>query len=152
MPAMQPRLVALTAGPFHIALPIPSIRQILDMGGASRLAPTDPRALGVEPISLARVLGAEPLTDAPALLLFDGHTGPVLLSVCRLEGVFEAAEVRPLPPTVATRWPDLVTGTTRSPHGGALLLVLDPRVLMGVVEARLVEAPDLLGAEEAEEA
>lgn len=148
---MQTRLIALTAGPFQLALPVPSVRQILDMGGENRLAPSDPRALGVEPVSLARVLGTEPLPDAPALLLFDGHTGPVLLSVCRLDGVFDPGEVRPLPPTVATRWPDLIEGTTRSPREGSpLALVLDPRVLMGVVEARLVEVPSLAGDEATE--
>lgn len=137
---MAERLLAITAGPFRVALPLPSLRQILDLGGAHRDAPTDPRALGVTPLSLARILGAEPVSDAPALLLFDGHPGPVLLTACRLEGVFEAEKVRPLPRTVAVRWPDLIRGTCR--YRGNLVLVLDPRVLMGVVEVRLGEAPE----------
>lgn len=54
--------------------------------------------------------------------------------------MFEAEKVRPLPRTVAVRWPDLIRGTCR--YGGSLVLVLDPRVLMGVVEVRLGKAPE----------
>lgn len=133
------RFIALTAGPFKVALPLVSVRQLLDTGGERSLAPLDPRALGVAPISLARLLGASPCTERPALLLFDGHTGPVLLTACVLGGIFEPkeGEIRPLPPSVAVRWPDLIRGTLR--HEGALWLVLDPHVLMGVVEVRAEE-------------
>lgn len=133
------RFIALTAGPFKVALPLVSVRQLLDAGGERSFAPMDPRALGVAPISLARLLGETPCTERPALLLFDGHTGPVLLTACVLGGIFEPkdGEIRPLPPSVAVRWPDLIRGTVR--HEGAMRLVLDPHVLMGVVEVRAQE-------------
>lgn len=136
---MLERYLALLAGPFAVALPLTSVRQILDMGGERSFAPQDPRALGVEPVSLARLLGAEPTSTRPALLLFDGHTGPVLVTACALQGVFEPPHITPLPPTVATRWPDLIRGTTK--HGG-LRLVLAAQVLMGVAEVGAgAEAP-----------
>ncbi len=133
------RHIALSAGPFKVALPLISIRQLLDMGGEKSFAPMDPRALGVAPISLARLLGEEPSTSRPALLLFDGHTGPVLLTACTLDGIFEPkpADIAPLPKAVAVRWPDLIKGTVR--HEAAVRLVLDPHVLMGVVEVRQAE-------------
>lgn len=131
------RHIALTAGPFKVALPLVSIRQLLDMGGERSFAPMDPRALGVAPISLARLLGEAPISERPALLLFDGHTGPVLLTACTLDGIFEPERLDPLPPTVAVRWPDLVKGTVR--EQSLLRLVLDPHVLMGVVEVRGAE-------------
>lgn len=146
------RYIALTAGPFKVALPLVSVRQLLDTGGERSLAPLDPRALGVAPISLARLLGAAPSTDRPALLLFDGHEGPVLLTACVLGGIFEPKEedeLRPLPPSVAVRWPDLIRGTLR--HEGAMRLVLDPHVLMGVVEVRAPELEPSKGEEGAEE-
>lgn len=132
------RFIALTAGPFKVALPLVSVRQLLDTGGERSFAPTDPRALGVAPVSLARLLGEAPRSDRPALLLFDGPTGPVLVTACVFGGIFEPkADVRPLPPTVAVRWPDLIRGTLV--HEGAMRLVLDPNVLMGVVEVRAQE-------------
>jgi hypothetical protein len=131
------RYLGVGAGPFRLALPLETVRQILDVGGAQAVAPADPRALGVEPISLARLLGAAPSALRPALLLFDGHTGPALLSTCLLGGVIDADEPpRPLPRTVACRWPGLIRGVIEDDvdHLG-LRLVLDPRVLMGLVEA-----------------
>lgn len=125
------RFLAVDAGPFALALPLGSVRQILDIGGEQAQAPTDPRALGVEPISLAALLGAEPTTPRPALLLFDGLDGPVLLSVCALVGVFDAPLPAPLPETVACKWPGLITGIVR--HEAARL-ALDARFLMGLVE------------------
>lgn len=131
------RFLGLIAGPYHVGLPIGAVRQILDAGGGG--APTDPRALGVEPIPLARLLGAEPRSDRPALLLFDGHPGPLLLSSCSLTGVLEPDGIIPLPATVATRWPGLVRGTVRQK---GLVLLLDPQVLVGLVEAWQMEAPE----------
>ena len=124
------RYLGLEAGPFRVALPLVAVRQILDAGGGS--APTDPRALGVEPTELAAVLGAPQEEGRRALLLFDGHPGPVLLAVDRLLGVLEPRGVTALPRTVATRWPGLIEGTLR--HEG-LVLILDPQVLVGLVEA-----------------
>jgi hypothetical protein len=128
------RYLALTAGPFPIALPLSAVRQILDVGGDQAEAPLDPRALGVQPISLARLLGAEPLPKRPALLLFDGHIGPVLLSACTMSGVLDGTPPRPLPRTVACRWPGLVRGLVDD--GARPRLALDTRVLMGLVEAQ----------------
>ncbi len=137
---MLERHLALMAGPFSVALPLTSVRQILDMGGDRSFAPTDPRDLGVRPVSLAGLLGKAPRDERPALLLFDGHTGPVLVTACVLQGVFEPGRIASLPPTVALRWPDLIRGTTQ--HEG-LRLVLDPRVLMGLAEVRLGEEAGL---------
>ena len=126
------RYLGVLAGPFRLALPLGTVRQILDVGGAQAEAPSDPRALGVLPLSLARLLGAEPAARRPALLLFDGHTGPVLLSTCVLGNVIDAPAPTPLPRTVACRWPGLIEGVI---DDAGLRLVLDPRVLMGLVEA-----------------
>lgn len=133
----QERYLGLVAGPFRVALPIVAVRQILDVGGGT--APTDPRALGVEPIALASVLGAAPQRERQALLLFDGHPGPVLLTADELLGVLEPSNVSPLPATVATRWPGLVRGTLR--HEG-LVLILDPQVMVGVVEVWRADRAD----------
>jgi len=107
----------------------------------------DPRSLGVAPIPLASVLGAYPETLHPALLLFDGHGGPVLLSTCALEGVVVARDLRPLPDTVLIRWPGLFSGTGRDDRG--LILIANPEVLIGVVESysvrpdeRYLDVPD----------
>lgn len=135
------RYLGVEAGPFRLALPLETVRQILDVGGAQASAPTDPRALGVEPVSLARLLGAAPREPRPAFLLFDGHTGPVLLSTCMLGRVLDvSAAPRPLPRTVACRWPGLIRGVIEDlgeeePAAVGLRLVLDPLVLMGLVEA-----------------
>ncbi len=107
---MTVRYLAVRAGPFRLGLPLEAVRQILDAGGEQAQAPSDPRALGVLPLSLAELLGAEPLERRPALLLFDGHTGPVLLSTCVLGAVVDAPPPRPLPRTVACRWPGLIRG------------------------------------------
>jgi hypothetical protein len=128
------RYLGVSAGPYTLALPLLTVRQILDVGGSSASAPSDPRALGVEPISLARLLDKPAQGVRPGLLLFDGHTGPVLLTVCQVAGVLDAPPPRPLPKTVACRWPGLVRGVIETKEG-ALRLVLDPRVLMGLLEA-----------------
>lgn len=172
--ALRQRYLGVDAGPFRLALPIETVRQILDVGGAQASAPTDPRALGVAPVSLARLLGARPREGRPAFLLFDGHSGPVLLSTCVLGRVIDAGAPRPLPRTVACRWPGLIRGVIddavldtvaddlpaappaapsaalaagsaaalpdrvaagAAPAPASLRLVLDPRVLMGLVEA-----------------
>ena len=132
--AATERYLGVEAGPYSLALPLLTVRQILDVGGASSTAPTDPRALGVAPISLAGLLDKPAQGARPGLLLFDGHSGPVLLSVCGVGGVFDAPAPRPLPKTVACRWPGLLRGVLAL-EAGALRLVLDPRVLMGLVEA-----------------
>ena len=131
------RLLSLRAGPFRVSLPVTSVRQILDTGGATASAPTDPRELGVRPVSLAEVLGAEPDSERPALLLVDSSSGPVLLTACSLEGFLDG-EPQPLPRTVITRWPGLIRGTLTD---GELSLVLDAQVLMGVVESWLAANP-----------
>lgn len=128
------RYLGVAAGPYALALPLLTVRQILDVGGASSTAPTDPRALGVAPISLAALLDKPAQPGRPGLLLFDGHTGPVLLSVCELSGVFDAPPPLPLPGTVSCRWPGLIRGVLAN-EANRLRLVLDPRVLMGLVEA-----------------
>ena len=129
---MAQRYLGVRAGPFRLALPLEAVRQILDIGGEQASAPSDPRALGVLPLSLARLLGSEPVARRPALLLFDGLSGPVLLSTCVLGGVVDADAPRALPRTVACRWPGLIRGVLED---DGLRLVIDPRVLMGLVEA-----------------
>ena len=116
----------------------------LDVGGDQGSAPSDPRALGVRPLSLARLLGSEPVARRPALLLFDGLSGPALLSTCVLGSVIDAAPPRPLPRTVACKWPGLIRGVLAD---DGLRLVLDTRVLMGLVEAASLEAPALVEGE-----
>ena len=123
------RYLGLVAGPFQVALPLVAVRQILDVGAGG--APTDPLGLGVEPIALASVLGEEPGQAHQALLLFDGHAGPVLLTADRLLGVLEPERVVALPETVVVRWPGLISGILR--HRG-LVLILDPQVLVGIIE------------------
>lgn len=128
------RYLALLAGPFRLALPLSIVRQILEVGGDAKgsHAPTDPRALGVAPVTVARLLGEEPLSAPPALFLCDGHLGPVLLAPCALLGVFDAGPPVPLPPTVACRWPGLFLGVVFGPEPR---LALDPRVFLGLIEA-----------------
>jgi hypothetical protein len=130
------RYLGVRAGPFRLALPLEAVRQILDVGGEQASAPSDPRALGVRPLSLARLLGDEPVARRPALLLFDGLSGPVLLSTCVLGSVLDTAPPRPLPRTVACKWPGLIRGVLVD---DGLRLVLDTRVLMGLVEAAAVD-------------
>jgi hypothetical protein len=127
---MMERYLQAIAGPFRLALPLSSVRQILDVGGGN--TSLDPRALGVEPISLAVLLGAEPTSTQPAVLLFDGTADPVVLTCCALHGVVDADAPRPLPRTVACRWPGLLRGTIAADDG--VMLAIDARVLMGLVE------------------
>lgn len=131
------RLLALVAGTFRLAVPLTFVRQILDAGGGHGDPALDPRALGVEPVSLAVVLGDAPRGSRPALLLVDGVSGPLLLACCAIDGVLDIDAVTPLPNTVLTRWPGLLRGTiTRQDDGsGALVLVVDPETLVGVIEA-----------------
>ena len=133
------RLLKLTAGPFRVALPITSIRQILELGGKNTSATTDPRALGVVAVPLAEVLGATKNPGHPALLLVDAHGGPNVIEACSLDGFLETPEVKALPGTVVTRWPGLVRGTVRTQAG--LWLVLEPSVLVGLIEAWQSDAP-----------
>ncbi len=138
------RYLGVDAGPFRLALPLSSVRQILDVGDGD--APLDPRALGVTPHSLAELLGELPVSTRPAVLLFDGTDDAVVLTCCALRGVIDAVAAKPLPQTVACRWPGLLGGTLDGPPDadgnggeggeGGLILVLDARVLMGLVEAR----------------
>jgi hypothetical protein len=132
------RFLAADAGPFRLALPLNAVRQILDLGGAQATAPTDPRALGVEPVSLARLLGAAPNDTRQGLLLLDGLSGPVLMSACSLFGVFDTNVPVALPETVVCRWPGLVAGIVREPDGG-VRLALDAGFLMGLIESAQVE-------------
>ncbi len=124
------RYLGANAGPFRLALPLSSVRQILDIGAGE--TPLDPRALGVRPISLAKLLGAAPTSSRPAVLLFDGTSDPVVLTCCSLAGVIDAQAPTPLPRTVAVRWPGLLQGTLMLDDG--VRLAIDARVLMGLVE------------------
>ena len=124
------RYLDADAGPFRLALPLSSVRQILDAGGGN--TSLDPRTLGVTPISLAELLGATPTSTRPAVLLFDGTADPVVLTCCGLRGVIDAAAPRPLPKTVACRWPGLLRGTIDD--GTGIVLAIDARVLRGLVE------------------
>jgi hypothetical protein len=127
------RYLRVEAGPFQLALPLSSVRQILDTGSGD--AALDPRAIGVMQHSLAVLLGARPSSSQPAVLLFDGARDPVVFLCCRLRGVLDAAAPRPLPGTVACRHPGLIAGTTRA-DDGALLLVLDAAALTALVDAQ----------------
>ena len=130
LPVSRERYLGVDAGPFRLALPLSSVRQILDVGAGE--ASLDPRALGVEPVSLAVLLGASPTSERPAVLLFDGTAEPVVLTCCGLRGVVDADTPHPLPSTVACRWPGLLKGTIDDAN--RLALVLDPHVLMGLLE------------------
>jgi hypothetical protein len=125
------RYLRVDAGPYRLALPLPSVRQILDTGGGD--APLDPRAIGVMPHSLAVLLGSRPSSSRPAVLLFDGAKDPVVLLCCALLGVVDGLAPRPLPASVACRYPGLVAGTLDDGNGG-LLLVLDAGVLTDLVD------------------
>lgn len=131
------RFLGVVAGPFQLALPLSSVRQILDVGGGDTVL--DPRALGVTPHALSELLGEAPSSTKPAVLLFDsiggGNNDPVVLTCCALKGVIDAPAPKPLPQTVACRWPGLLRGTLDDGNDG-LILVLDSRVLMGLVEAQ----------------
>ena len=133
---MMQRYLGANAGPFRLALTLSSVRQILDIGAGE--ASLDPRALGVRPISLAKLLGAMPTSSRPAVLLFDGTSDPVVLTCCGLAGVIDAPSPEPLPQTVAVRWPGLLQGTLSVEDG--LRLAIDARVLMGLVEQADAEA------------
>jgi hypothetical protein len=130
------RFLGVDAGPFKLALPLAAVRQILDVGAGE--AALDPRALGVTPYSLAELLGEQRKSSRPALLLFDsilGTSDPVVLTCCLLRGVIDSPTPKPLPLTVACRWPGLLRGTIDD-GGSGLILVLDASVLMGLLEAR----------------
>ena len=136
-PRPMERFLAVDAGPIRLALPLPSVRQILDVGAGE--AALDPRALGVTPHSLAELLGAAPTSTRPALLLFDSILGahdPIVLTCCKLRGVVDAPRPRPLPATVACTWPHLLRGTLDNADDDGVILVLDASVLMGLLEAR----------------
>ena len=137
------RILGVRAGACRLAIPLTSVRQILDAGGVTAMAPADPRALGVSPVSLAKVLGQTPLPHRPALLLFDSHLGPVLLSVCLLEGILDADRRYSIPHTAPMRWPGLISHAITRPDDDTLAFVLDPVVLMGVIEAAQVDDEDL---------
>jgi hypothetical protein len=128
------RVLAVIAGSFRLAVPLTFVRQILDAGGPFGEAPLDPKAIGVEPVSLARVFGDAPRVVRPALLLVDGVSGPLLVAVCAIEGVIDIDGVAPLPATVLTRWPGLLRGTIER---AGIVLVIDPETLVGVIEAEL---------------
>lgn len=138
------RTLAFVAGRCRLAIPLTSVRQILDAGGATAMAPADPRALGVSPVSLARVLGETPQDSRPALLLFDSHLGPVLLSVCQLNGIVDATERFDVPQTAPLRWPGLVSHAIFDPAAKGLVFVLDTVLLMGVIEAAQLDDDDHL--------
>lgn len=126
------RYLGIDAGPFRLALPLGSVRQVLDVGAGP--AVVDPRVSGVTPHSLAELLGAVPTSTRPAVLLFDGPADPVVLTCCKLRGVIDATAPLPLPKTVACKWPGLLQGSIDD--AGGLMLVLDARVLLGLVEAQ----------------
>ncbi len=122
---MVERTLAVQAGPCRLAIPLTSVRQILDAGGETASAPEDPRALGVAPTSLARVLDLQPAPGRPALLLFDSHLGPVLISVCRLDGIVDAHERFELPATAPIRWPGLLSHGILAPIAAGAVPELD---------------------------
>ncbi len=138
------RTLAIRAGRCRLAIPLTTVRQILDAGGETAMAPADPRALGVSPVSLAKVLGVDPLQSRPALLLFDSHLGPVLLSVCQLDGILDAKSQHSVPQTAPIRWPGLVSHAIGGESGEDVVFVLDPVLLMGVIEAVQVDDDDHL--------
>ncbi len=72
------------------------------------------------------------------MLLFDGTADAVVLTCCGLRGVIDAPAPRPLPRTVACRWPRLLRSTIL--HEGELILAIDARVLMGLVEGEASHA------------
>jgi hypothetical protein len=119
------RFVGFFAGPYSLAAPITSVRQIL---AVETTADDD------DVPSAARLLGAEPLGRPQAVLSFDGDGGAVNVSCCKLRGVVDAEAPVPLPGTVACRYPGLLSGTIDD--GVVLTLVVDPRVLVGLVAAR----------------
>lgn len=130
------RFLALVAGPFRVALPLRAVKQIVDVGGAEGAPPDEAQGA----VSLAAVFGEAPMPWRPAVVLLDVGGAELLLSCCRLEGVFEADVPLPLPKTVAMRWPGLLQGALlrAADVEGApplLYLQLDARVLQGVVEA-----------------
>jgi hypothetical protein len=136
------RFLGFVAGPFSLATPIEGVRQILDVTGDGD---------GGHVHSMARLLGAEPLGPPDAVLAFDGDDGAVLVSCCRLRGVVDAHAPAPLPGTVACRRPGLITGTLD--EGDELTLVVDPRVLVGLVGlVRAVGPIGLGGARDSEAA
>lgn len=144
------RTLAVHAGTCRLAIPLTSVRQILDAGGETASAPEDPRALGVAPTSLARVLDLEPAPGRPALLLFDSHLGPVLISVCRLDGIVDTDERLELPATAPIRWPGLLSHGILAPDAPgdeaerSVVFVLDPVVLIGVIEAAQIDDDEAL--------
>jgi hypothetical protein len=131
------RFLGIDAGPFRLAVPLSSVRQIVDMGGAlSAPAAANEAAANEAPfISLATLLGVAPsLTSSssrPAAFRIDGVDGVV--TCCGLRGVIDASEPRPLPQTVACRFPGLLRGTIIDDD--ALALVVDAAVLAGLIEA-----------------
>ncbi len=125
------RFLGIDAGPFRLALPLSSVRQILDVGGPQGELEATAREGAV--VSLASLLKTTPSSPRPAALLIDG--AEVVVTCCGLRGVLDAAEPRPLPRTVACRFPGLWRGTIL--ERDALTLVVDPAVLSGLIEATL---------------
>ncbi len=136
------RFLGIDAGPFRLAVPLSSVRQIVDMGGAlsapaaANEAAANEAATNEAPfISLATLLGVAPSSTSsssrPAAFRIDGVDGVV--TCCGLRGVIDASEPRPLPQTVACRFPGLLRGTIIDDD--ALALVVDAAVLAGLIEA-----------------
>ncbi len=130
------RFLGIDAGPFRLAVPLSSVRQIVDMGGAlSAPAAANEAAHEAPFISLATLLGVAPSSTSsssrPAAFRIDGVDG--VITCCGLRGVIDASEPRPLPQTVACRFPGLLRGTIIDDD--ALALVVDAAVLAGLIEA-----------------
>jgi hypothetical protein len=129
------RYLGFDAGPFRLAAPLSAVRQILDdTTPATRHARDMATVLGAgaAPASTAS-MSAPTAPTAGAVLVFDADDDAVPLRCSTLRGVIDAPKPAPLPQTVACRWPGLLLGTIDD--DGALILVLDPRVLIGLCEA-----------------
>jgi hypothetical protein len=129
------RYLGFDAGPFRLAAPLSAVRQILDdTTAATRHARDLAEVLGAgAPSSPSSASGTPTAATAGAVLVFDADDDAVPLRCSTLRGVIDAPAPAPLPQTVACRWPGLLLGTIED--DGALTLVLDPRVLIGLCEA-----------------
>lgn len=128
--------LGLGAGPFRVAIPVHSVKEIVHMEG-----PFDKTKLQSVPTSLAMLLGQAPQGEAPGYLLFESaQQKDHVLSACKIHGVFTPQKEWALPEQVTLKWPGLVTrcllGTPDRNGELASYLALALDVLFGIVEAR----------------